>query len=187
MRILLIGGNGFIGRFTVAALVRQGHALAVFHRGTAAVPAGVEDLRGDRNQLSASARELTRFAPDVVIDLVVSSGTQAEELMNIFRGATRRVIMLSSMDVYRAVGVSNGTESGPLQEVPLTEDSELRRNLHPYPPENLRVMRRIFPWATDDYDKIPAERIVMDDRELPGTVFFRKNTIYLNGVLPLPI
>ena len=31
-------------------------------------------------------------------------------------------------------------------------------------------MRAIFPWVTNDYDKIPAEHIVMNDRELPGTV-----------------
>jgi len=80
------------------------------------------------------------------------------------------VVMLSSMDVYRAVGISHGTESGPLQEVPLTEDSELRRNLHPYPPENMRMLRKIFPWVTDDYDKIPAERVMMNDANLPGTV-----------------
>jgi nucleoside-diphosphate-sugar epimerase len=170
MRVLLIGGNGFIGRFVVAALTRQGHALAVFHRGTRPAPDGVDEIRGDRHQLNASAQQLKRFAPDVVIDLVISSGPQAEELMNIFRGATRRVIMLSSIDVYRAVGISHGTESGPLQKLPLTEESELRRNLHPYPPESLQLMRQIFPWATDDYDKIPAERIVMNDRELPGTV-----------------
>ncbi len=170
MRILLIGGNGFIGRFAVATLKRQGHALAVFHRGTAAAPAGVDEIRGDRNQLSGSAGELRRFAPDVVIDLVISSGPQAEELMNLFRGVTRRMVMLSSIDVYRAVGISHGTESGPLQEVPLTEESELRRTLHPYPPESMPLMRKIFPWVTDDYDKIPAERAVMNDRELPGTV-----------------
>jgi nucleoside-diphosphate-sugar epimerase len=170
MRILLIGGNGFIGRFAVAALKQQGHALAVFHRGTTAVPAGVHEIRGDRNQLNASAQELKHFAPDVVIDLVISSAPQAEELMNIFRGTTRRVVMLSSIDVYRAVGISHGTESGPLQEVPLTEESELRRSLHPYPPEGVQLMRKIFSWVTDDYDKIPAERVVMNDRELPGTV-----------------
>jgi nucleoside-diphosphate-sugar epimerase len=170
MRILLIGGNGFIGRFTVAALKQQGHALVVFHRGTTAAPAGVDEIRGDRNQLNASAQELKRFAPDVVIDLVISSAPQAEELMNIFRGTTQRVVMLSSIDVYRAVGISHGTESGPLQEVPLTEESELRRNLHPYPPQGVQLMRKIFPWVTDDYDKIPAERVVMNDRELPGTV-----------------
>jgi nucleoside-diphosphate-sugar epimerase len=153
-----------------AALTQQGHALAVFHRGTKAAPDGVEEIRGDRNQLNARAQELDGFAPDVVIDLVISSGPQAEELMNIFRGATRRVVMLSSIDVYRAIAVSQGTDTGPLQEVPLTEESELRRSLHPYPSESVRVMRKIFPWVTDDYDKIPAERIVMNDRELPGTV-----------------
>jgi len=170
MRVLLVGGNGFIGRFVVAALMQQGHTVAVFHRGTTAAPAGVDEIRGDHNQLNASAEELKRFAPDVVIDLVLSSGPQAEALMRVFRGAIRRVVMLSSMDVYRAIGISLGTEDGPLLEVPLTEDSELRRSLHPYPPAVLQGMRKIFSWATDDYDKIPAERIVMNDPELPGTV-----------------
>ncbi|HEX6502390.1 MAG TPA: NAD-dependent epimerase/dehydratase family protein [Terriglobales bacterium] len=170
MRILLIGGNGFIGRFAVAALKQQGHTLAVFHRGTTAATSGVDEIRGDRHQLNASARDLKRFAPDVVIDLVISSGPQAQELMNIFRGAARRVVMLSSIDVYRAIGVFHGTESGPLQEVPLTEESELRRNLHPYPAESMQLLRKVFPWVTDDYDKIPAERVVMNDPELPGTV-----------------
>jgi nucleoside-diphosphate-sugar epimerase len=170
VRILLIGGNGFIGRFVMAALQQQGHVLAGFHRGTTVAPSGVNEIRGDRHRLSASAEEIKRFAPDVVIDMVISSGSQAEDLMNIFRGATRRVVMLSSIDVYRAVGVSHGTESGPLQEVPLTEESELRRNLHPYPSEGMQVLRKTFAWVTDDYDKIPAERIVMNDPELPGTV-----------------
>ena len=170
MRILLVGGNGFIGQFVVAALKRQGHKLALFHRGTTAAPPGVDEIRGDRHQLSASAEELRRFASDVVIDLVMSSGPQATELMNTFRGVARRVVMLSSIDVYRAVGVLHGTESGPLQEVPLTEGSELRRNLHPYPAESMQLLRKIFAWVTDDYDKIPAERIVMNDAELPGTV-----------------
>jgi nucleoside-diphosphate-sugar epimerase len=84
------------------------------------------------------------------------------------------VVMLSSIDVYRAVGISQGTEGGPLQQVPLTEESELRRTLHLYPPEVLQGMRKVFPWVTDDYDKIPAERIVMNDGmndpDLAGTV-----------------
>jgi nucleoside-diphosphate-sugar epimerase len=170
MRILLIGGNGFIGRRVAVMLHERGHTLAVFHRGTSPVPEGVEEIRGDRSRLSASAAELTGFSPDVVLDCVLSSGVQAEEMMNIFRGATRRVVVLSSMDVYRAVGITHGMDDGLLQEVPLTEDSELRRVLHPYPKENLLAMRQIFSWATDDYDKIPAERAVMNDRKLAGTV-----------------
>ena len=170
MRILLIGGNGFIGRFVVTTLQRQGHALAIFHRGTAPAPDGVEDIRGNRQQLGDSSRELRAFAADVVIDFVTSSDRQAKDLMNVFRGATQRVILLSSMDVYRAVGIFHGTEKGPLQAVPLTEESELRGSQPPYTREMLESLRKIFPWVTGDYDKIPAERVVMNHGELPATV-----------------
>ena len=169
VRILLIGGNGFIGRFVATTLQQQGHALAVFHRGTAPAPEGVEDIRGNRQQLSDSSQQLRAFAADVVIDFVTSSRRQAEDLMNVFRRATPRVILLSSMDVYRAVGIFHGTETGPLQVLPLTEESELRGSLPPYTREILESLRKIFPWVTDDYDKIPAERVVMNS-ELPATV-----------------
>src|SRR5271167_1327657 len=137
MRILLIGGNGFIGRCVVAALKQQEHALAVFQRGTTAAPAGVDTIRGDRNQLNASAPELNHFAPDVVIDLVISSGPQAEKLMNIFRGVTRRVVMLSSIDVSRAGAFPRARKSVPRKVCPLTEGAELRRGLHPSPPKGV--------------------------------------------------
>jgi nucleoside-diphosphate-sugar epimerase len=170
MRVLLIGGNGFIGRSVVAALQQKGHTIALFRCSTTPGPTGVEQILGDCNRLEAGSAQMKRFAPDVVIDLVISSGAQAETRMAIFRGTTKRVVMLSSMDVYRAVAISHGMETGPLQELPLTEESELRHSLHPYSPESLQVMRQIFPWVKDDYDKIPAERIVMNDPELPGTV-----------------
>jgi nucleoside-diphosphate-sugar epimerase len=169
VRILLIGGNGFIGRFVVTTLQQQGHALALFHRGTAPAPEGVEQIRGNRQQLGDSSQQLRAFAADVVIDFVTSSHRQARDLMDVFRGATQRLILLSSMDVYRAIGIFHGTETGPLQEVPLTEESELRGSLPPYTRETLESLRKVFPWVTDDYDKIPAERVVMNG-ELPATV-----------------
>ena len=179
MRLLLIGGNGFIGRFVAAELTRQGHELAIFHRGTSPEPTGIEEIRGDRNELNASADELKRFAPEVVIDFVISSGRQAEQLTKMFRETAQRLIILSSIDVYRAIGISHGTESGPLQEVPLIEDSELRRNLQPYSPESMKMMRTIFSWATDDYDKIPAERIVMAERDPDHGVRTRRSAASL--------
>ncbi len=170
MRVLLIGGNGFIGRFVVAALRNEGHQVAIFHHGTTPVPDGASEILGDRNRLTDQARALRAFQADVAADFVVSSGAQAEALAKVFRGSAARVVMLSSIDVYRAVGISNGTETGPPEEVPLTEDSELRHNLHPYSPESLQKLRQVFPWVTDDYDKIPAERVLMNDPELCGTV-----------------
>ena len=170
MRVLLIGGSGFIGRFVAMALRGLGHDVAIFHRGTTPVVAGVSEILGDRNHLADQTSELRAFQVDVVVDFVVSSGAQAEQLVEVFRGSAARIVMLSSIDVYRAIGIGNGTETGPLQDVPLTEDSELRHNLHPYQPESLQMLRHVFAWVTEDYDKIPAERVLMHQSDLFATV-----------------
>ncbi len=171
MRILLIGATGFNGPHVVRELARQGHDLAVFHRGNANpdLPAAVR-IHGDRQRLPDYVEHFRRFAPEVVVDFILSSRKQAETLINTFRGLANRVVALSSGDVYRACGILNGTESGPLQPVPLTEDSELRTSGTVYRPETLQMLRGLFPWLDDEYDKIPVERTVMSDAELPGTV-----------------
>ena len=52
MRILLIGGNGFIGSPLVCELRASGHEVAVFHR-RADQDLGIEvvQIQGDRNRL----------------------------------------------------------------------------------------------------------------------------------------
>jgi nucleoside-diphosphate-sugar epimerase len=170
MRILVIGGTGFIGTPLVRGLCARGHEMAVLHRGqSGTLPAAVTAIRGDRRDLVNMDGELRRFGPDVVVDLILSSAPQAQELMRVFRGIGGRVVAISSIDVYRASGVLHGSEPGPLQPVPLTEDSELRSR-PPYSPEQLKGMQSIFSWVDDAYDKVPVERVVMSDSKLPGTV-----------------
>src|SRR5713101_1109377 len=164
MKVLVIGATGFIGPHLVRELQRLGHAVAVFHRDTSTTSlSGVECILGDRKQLHQYRETFCRLAPEVVIDMILSSGPQAETLMQVFRGVARRVVAISSMDVYRAFGIFHGTEPGPLQPVPLTEESEVRRNLHPYPPAVLKKVQSIFGWMDDAYDKIPVERAVLAD------------------------
>jgi len=171
MKVLVIGGSGFIGSPTVHALQHLGQTVTVFHRGKSpSALSGVEHILGDRKQFHQHRETFRRLAPEVVIDMILSSGPQAETLMQVFRGVARRVVAISSMDVYRAFGIFHGTEPGPLQPVPLTEESEVRRNLHPYPPAVLKKVQSIFGWMDDAYDKIPVERAVLADGELPGTV-----------------
>jgi nucleoside-diphosphate-sugar epimerase len=85
--------------------------------------------------------------------------------VEVFRGVAERAVVLSSGDVYRAYGVFHGTEAGPVEPVPLTEDSPLREVLYPY---------RGLAQSPDDlayrYDKIPVERAALSDPALPGTV-----------------
>ena len=172
MKVLLIGGSGFIGSHVARQLAEGGHQVAVFHRGqaTIAVRDGVRQILGDRKALSNSVAEFRRFAPDVVVDFILSSEGQAIELMNATRGIAGRIVALSSGDVYRAAGILHGLEPGPLQPVPLTEESELRTHRRPYPPEALAMLRNVFAWLDDDYDKIPVEQVVMGDSEIRGTV-----------------
>ncbi|MGZ4834066.1 MAG: NAD-dependent epimerase/dehydratase family protein [Terriglobales bacterium] len=49
MKILVIGGSGFIGPWVVRQLYREGHRVGVLHRGNAApdVPVDVERIHGD--------------------------------------------------------------------------------------------------------------------------------------------
>ena len=171
MRILVIGGTGFIGRFVVADLLRAGHEIAVVHRGTQSHALhSVVQFTVTREQLADAAPQLRAFSPEVVVDMILSSGRQAEVLMNLFRGYARRIVAISSMDVYRACGVLHGTEPGPIEPLPLTESSAVRTKLQTYPAPQVEMLQRIFGWLDAEYDKIPAERAVLDDGELPGTV-----------------
>jgi nucleoside-diphosphate-sugar epimerase len=169
MKVLLIGGTGFIGRRTSAALEKGGHHVTVFHRGRTSAPAGTEQILGNRQSLQDYQVEFRRRKFEVVIDFVLSSGRQALRLMDTFRGIAGRIVALSSMDVYRAWGVFYGFETG-LQELPLTEDSDVRTKHTPYPPEVLKRVQQIYPWLDDEYEKILVERAVLGDARLPGTV-----------------
>jgi nucleoside-diphosphate-sugar epimerase len=103
--------------------------------------------------------------------VVLSSGRQARELMNVCRGHARRVVALSSMDVYRACGVTHRLEDGPLESLPLREEtSALRTKLQTYPPAQVQALQQIFGWLDEQYDKIPVEREILAHGELPGTV-----------------
>ncbi|HET7873378.1 MAG TPA: NAD-dependent epimerase/dehydratase family protein [Terriglobales bacterium] len=170
MKVLIIGGTGFIGPSTVAHLVNAGHSITVFHRGKTAAPSRAEQIAGDHHRLADYRPEFARRNFDLVIAFILSSGRQAQTLIDTFRGITGRVVGLSSMDVYRAMGLLHGTETGPLQPLPLTEESELRRNRNTYSPEAMKRVQQVYPWTDNEYDKIPVEEAVLGDRALPGTV-----------------
>ncbi len=142
MRILVIGGNGFIGSPLVKELLGSGHEVALFHRRSNAglADSGVVQIQGDRNRLSDYESQLRRFSPDVIVDMILSSGEQARQLVETAHKIARRVIAISSMDVHRAWGVVHAVEEGPLDPLPITENSPLRTTRKLYPQKKVRML-----------------------------------------------
>jgi nucleoside-diphosphate-sugar epimerase len=170
MRILVIGGNGFIGTPLVDELLAAGHDVGVFRRTThRSSNRTVAQIQGDRNRLRESGAELRRFAPQVIVDMILSSGEQATQLVELAGKLHARVVAISSMDVYRAWGVMQGTEPGGPEPMPITEDSPLRTVRRAYPKETIETMKGIFTWVNTDYDKIAVEEAVIGART-EGTV-----------------
>lgn len=164
MRVLFLGGMGFVGSHAVRKLAGLGHDVTVAHRGVTEpdLPSSVHHVhysgltfnRGDQ-LLSGVVDELRGLKPDVVVHMSPASGEDAGAAMQTFKGFASRVVGISSIDVYRAYGVMHRVETGPPQPVPLTEESQLRERFYVD-----------APWV----EKILAERVFLGDADLPGTI-----------------
>ena len=151
MRIAVLGGTRFIGRAAVEELAAAGHELLLVHRG-ATEPEGLpqaEHLHAERAELPDHKDVLAAFGPEAALDCRALTREDAENVVAALPSTTRLVVV-SSMDVYRAFGAANdGRETDP---VPLDEDSPLRSERYPY--------RGLVP-DRYDYDKLDVEDVYL--------------------------
>ena len=156
MRILVLGGTKFVGPHVVRQLAARGHEITIFHRGVTEteLPEGVHHIHGDFASFATHLDELKRLSPEVVLDMVPFREEDSARV-KAFAGVARRVVVISSQDVYRAFGRIWRTEPGPPDPVPLTEDSPLREKLSN---------------AGLDYNKTAIELAVINDPNLPATI-----------------
>lgn len=168
MKILVIGGtSGFIGTLVIKRLTELGHEISVFHRGqtNTDLPSSVRHILGDREQLSDYSEEFKRFAPRLVLDMYPRFEHQAVLLMQTFRGIAERAVAISSQDVYRSYGILWRREDTEPNITPIAEDAPLRSVLYPY-----RLIAKDENDPLYNYDKIPVERVVMSNADLPATI-----------------
>ena len=163
MRVLVLGGTRFIGPAVVARLLAAGHDVTLAHRGRTGADRFPECPRitVDRRRLDEAAPALRAGRFDAVCDMLAMCPADATAAVEVFQGATGRLVVVSSVDVYRAFGRVVGVEPGPPEPGALTEDAPFRTVRFPY---------RAQGGASADYDKIPVEETLLGAGDPPATV-----------------
>jgi len=154
LRVLFLGGTSFTGPYAVRELAEKGHDVTVFHRGESEseLPVTVNHVHGDVSRWYEYIDELGALDPDVVVDMLAYLPKDGRRVLA-FKGVARRGVVVSSADVYRAYGRLRGSEPGPLEPLPLTEDSPLREVV-----------------VDEGYDKVGVERAATSDPDFPVTI-----------------
>ena len=121
LRILILGGTGFIGPHHVAYAGARGHTVSVFNRGRNPdrLPDGVEELIGDRN---SDLRALEGREWDAVIDLPTTLPKWIRDAAAVLRERTQHYTFISTIGVNADFSGETLTEDGPLQQYTGDED-----------------------------------------------------------------
>jgi 2'-hydroxyisoflavone reductase len=103
LRILLLGGTGFIGPHMVRDAVERGHQVSIFTRGRREIdlPDSVERLVGDRNDDHTALEGRTW---DVVLDNNAQDYRWVQKSTALLAGAARQYIFVSSISAYALEG-----------------------------------------------------------------------------------
>jgi nucleoside-diphosphate-sugar epimerase len=116
MKVLFIGGTGFISTAVSRALAATGVDLFLLNRGSRPtdIP-GVQQLTGDIKDPASAGAALRDHRFDVVVDWVAFTPADIERDLGLFRGKVGQYIFISSASAYqKPPAVHLITESTPL-------------------------------------------------------------------------
>ncbi|MFD2768163.1 NAD-dependent epimerase/dehydratase family protein [Micromonospora eburnea] len=118
MRLLVLGGTGFVGGAVVSEAVRRDWSVTVFNRGLHGdAPAGVRQLRGDRTAPDGLAA-LSGGAWDVVVDTWDGAPRAVRNAARALAGSVGHYGYVSSCSVY-----AQPVEPGSAEDAPVVEAS----------------------------------------------------------------
>lgn len=101
MRLLILGGTGFIGPYQVRYALARGHHVTIFNRGRQQEtwPGPVEELLGDRN---GDLKALEGRDWDVCIDNPTTLPVWVRDVARVLKGHIDQYIFISTISAYAA-------------------------------------------------------------------------------------
>lgn len=122
MKVLVMGGNRYIGLQLVDELAAQGHDVTVLNSHEAPMPAGGRRLHGQRHEPGVLERVLgpLRDSFDAVFDNTAYTPEHLEPMIALFRGRVQHFIFTSSIAVYDMAAAQPVAEDAALGRDPAT-------------------------------------------------------------------
>ena len=115
MRVLVTGGNRYIGLHLVFELARRGHDVTIANSHEAAMPEGARRIHVDRTRPGALLEALGphRDDFDVVFDNTAYTVPDLEPMIEMFRGRVQHLVFTSSVAVYKRSFIQPVLETHP--------------------------------------------------------------------------
>ncbi len=126
-RILIFGGNQFVGRSIGEAILENGYEVYLFNRGSRPNPSGAIHLKGDRNNIQELEELLTDLYFHGVIDVSAYEDHQIESSLEVLQGRYGKYILISSASVYQDEGEVPFREGDRVGENPIWGDYALNK------------------------------------------------------------
>ncbi len=127
LRILILGGTGFIGPYQVRYALSRGHRLTLFNRGRRPTdwPGEIEELTGDREK--GDLASLADREWDVCIDNPTSAPFWVRDAGRALAGKVKQYIYISSISAYATTDRPGIAEDAPLAKY---EGPDVMRETH---------------------------------------------------------
>ena len=166
VRVALIGSTGFIGQHVARWLTAGGHEVIGIQRGSSStqVP-GVRNLTADHHDLPMLASALAQAAPTILVGMVAYTADDTDRLTAALPATARRLIIISSGDVYWTYDAFRGLRVPEAAAEPLLESAPLREQLFPYRPQASGPEDPLY-----SYEKILVEQRARAGSPMPITI-----------------
>jgi nucleoside-diphosphate-sugar epimerase len=160
MRVLVIGGSGYVGRRVTEKLVERGDEVTVVSRGLLqpSILSSVESIQVDRKEYPRFEAAFTDRQFDAVIDNIAYDRADAESSVRAFRGRIGQYLYTSTMAVYDSSRMDRPVrESDAVLSHLLTPEEVANSAYHPNPARALtytngkRQVELVFQEASGEF------------------------------------
>ena len=155
-KILIMGGNQFVGKEITKKFLDKDYTVYALNRGTRKNIEGVIFLKADRDNLIEMENVLKNLEVDIIVDVSAYTEEQVSILHKVMKNKFKQYILISSASVYNSIECT-----------PVNEESQTGENLI---------------WGDYAKNKYLAEKITVENSNLYNFKYTIFRPFYIYGI-----